>query len=138
MSLLLLLKLLVVLAFLVMFIRRPTIAWGIGLLTVTTAVLLDTILGTFGREQTQEDLGFFFYIITGALFGGGAFWLWSVLRSAWGQTTAVSLLHLFNQACNLVNQVGDAISLVTPVAVSFWQARTALIVCPVSARSARS
>ncbi|MCA9967004.1 MAG: hypothetical protein KC423_22295 [Anaerolineales bacterium] len=90
MSLLLLLKLLVVLAFLVMFIRRPTIAWGIGLLTVTTAVLLDTILGTFGREQTQEDLGFFFYIITGALFGGGAFWLWSVLRSASGQTTAVS------------------------------------------------
>ncbi|MCA9923413.1 MAG: DUF2877 domain-containing protein [Anaerolineales bacterium] len=31
-----------------------------------------------------------------------------------GRTTAVSLLHLFNQACNLVNQVGDAISLVTP------------------------
>lgn len=86
MSLLLLLKLLVVLVFLVMFIRRPTIAWGIGLLTVTTAVLLDTLLGTFGREQTQNDLGFFFYIITGVLFGGGAFWLWSILRAAWGQT----------------------------------------------------
>lgn len=90
MSLLLVLKLLVVILFLVMFIRRPTIVWGIGLITVTTAVLLDTILGTFGQEQTQADLGFFFYIINGALFGGAAFWLFSLLRAAWGSTTAVS------------------------------------------------
>lgn len=86
MSLLLVFKLLVIVGFLVMFIRRPTIVWGIGLLTATTAVLLDTILGTFGREQTQEELGFFFYIIVGALFGGAAFWLWSLLRATWAET----------------------------------------------------
>ena len=30
--------------------------WGIGLLTVTTAVLLDTLLGTFDRDALLADL----------------------------------------------------------------------------------
>lgn len=89
MSLLLLAKLLVVLIFLGMFIRRPSVTWAVGLLTVTTAVLLDTLLGTFDREQTQAELGFFFYIVTGVLFGGAAFWLWNLLRT-WLGKTAVS------------------------------------------------
>jgi len=47
---------------------------------VTTAVLLDTFLGVFNREQMLADLGFFFYIIAGALFAGTAVWLWGLLR----------------------------------------------------------
>lgn len=74
------LKLLIVLFFLIMFIRRPTIVWGIGLLTVSTAVLLDTLLGTFNREELLADLGFFFYVISGVLFAGAAAWFWGIVR----------------------------------------------------------
>jgi len=77
---LVILKLLVVLAFLIMFIRRPTVVWGIGLLTVTTAVLLDTLLGTFNRDELLAELGFFFYVISGVLLAGAATWFWGVVR----------------------------------------------------------
>ncbi len=77
---LVILKLLVVLIFLIMFIRRPTVVWGIGLLTVTTAVLLDTLLGTFNREELLAELGFFFYVISGVLLAGAAAWFWGVVR----------------------------------------------------------
>jgi len=77
---LLIVKLLVVLLFLIQFIRRPTVAWGIGLLTVTTAALLDALLGTFNREELLAELGFFFYVISGALLAGAAAWLWGVVR----------------------------------------------------------
>jgi hypothetical protein len=79
MSIFLILKLLIVLAALIVFLRRPTIIWGIGLLSVTTAVLLDTFLGTFNREAVLADLGFFFYIISGALFAGATLWMWGLL-----------------------------------------------------------
>ena len=49
------LKLLIVLIFLVKFLRRPSVVWGIGLLTVTTAVLLDTLLGTFDRDALLAE-----------------------------------------------------------------------------------
>lgn len=76
----LILKLIIVFFFLIMFIRRPNIVWGIGLLTVTTAVLLDTLLGTFNREELLADLGFFYYIISGVLFAGAAAWFWGLVR----------------------------------------------------------
>ncbi len=79
MSVILIVKILIVLVFLVIFLRRPSVGWGIGLLTVTLAVLLDTIMGTFDPEQLQTQLGFFFYIFAGALLGGMIFWLLSVL-----------------------------------------------------------
>lgn len=75
----LILKLLVVGAFLVMFLRRPSLGWGIGLLTVTTAVLLDTFLGAFNREEMLAQLGFFFYVLAGLLVGGAAYWLLTVV-----------------------------------------------------------
>lgn len=84
------LKLLIVLVFLVAFIRRPTIAWGIGLLTVTSAVLLDTLLGTFNREELLADLGFFFYVIAGTLFAGAAAWFWGVVRPLLPGSTAAA------------------------------------------------
>lgn len=76
----LIVKILVVIAFLIAFLRRPSLVWGIGLLTITSAVLLDTLLGTFNREQLLANLGFFFYVIGGALVGGMAIWMWGVLR----------------------------------------------------------
>jgi hypothetical protein len=78
-------KLVIVVAFLVLFLRRPNPANAIGLLAVTTAVLLDTFLGTFNREQMLGTLGFFFYIIAGFLFAGAALWLWATLRPLAGQ-----------------------------------------------------
>lgn len=86
MSFFLILKLLVVGFFLVMFLRGSRLVWGIGLLTVSTAVLLDAILGTFGREEMAANLGFFFYVITGALFAGAAIWLWGLLRPVTAMT----------------------------------------------------
>ena len=79
MSIYLILKLLVVLIALIAFLRRPTVIWGIGLLSVTTAVLLDTFLGTFNREAVLADVGFFFYIISGVLFAGATLWVWGLL-----------------------------------------------------------
>ncbi len=79
MSLLLIAKAIVVLVFLGMFLRRPRIITSIGLLTVTSAVLLDTFLGTFGREEMISEIGFFYYIVTGMLLGGGAVWAWGLL-----------------------------------------------------------
>ena len=80
MDLFFLVKLLIVIAFLVMFLRGSKVVWGIGLLTVSSAFLLDTLLGTFGRQELQERLGFFFYVLSGALFGGSAVWLFGLLR----------------------------------------------------------
>lgn len=80
MSWIIVIKLLAVVAALVMFLRRPSLVWGVGLLSVTTAVLLDSFLGTFGREELLAELGFFFYIISGALFAGSTVWVWGLLR----------------------------------------------------------
>jgi len=89
MSFLLILKIVVVLIFLGMFLRRPSLTWGVGLLCVTTAVLLDTFLGAFNTEQMLAELGFFFYIIAGSLVGGMAVWTWGVLQPV-RQSAAVS------------------------------------------------
>jgi hypothetical protein len=76
----LILKIVTVALFLVMFIRTGRLAWAVGLLTVTSAILLDTFLGTFGRDEMLEELGFFFFVIAGGLFAGATAWLWLLLR----------------------------------------------------------
>ncbi len=80
MSIILGFKLVVVVIFMIAFLRRPSLGWGVGLLSVTTAVLLDTLFGTFNAELLREQLGFFFYIIAGGLMGGMVVWLLAVLR----------------------------------------------------------
>ena len=80
MLIVLILKFAVVAAFLFMFWRRPSLNWGVGLLTVTSAVLLDTFLGTFNRDDMLAQFGFFFYVIAGLLIGGAAFWLFSLFQ----------------------------------------------------------
>jgi hypothetical protein len=87
------LKLLVVLIFLVAFLRRPRPFWGIGLLTVATAFLLDTFLNTFGWIAVQETLGFFFYVLIGALIGATAVWFWSLLRPLLGVANRAPAAH---------------------------------------------
>ena len=79
MSIILGFKLLVVLIFLIAFLRRPSLGWGVGLISVTTAVLLDTIFGTFNADQLRQDLGFFFYVLAGGVMGGMVFWVLAVL-----------------------------------------------------------
>jgi hypothetical protein len=79
MNWLLVLKFIAIIFFLIMFLRKPSLVWGIGLLTVTTAVLLDTLLGTFDREALVAEMGFFYFIIAGTLFAGAALWLWGLL-----------------------------------------------------------
>ena len=73
-------KTLLIVFFLVMFLRTNKPAWGIGLLTVTSAILLDTFLGTLGREEMLEELGYFFYIIAGALFAGATIWFLAIMK----------------------------------------------------------
>ena len=77
---LLVLKIVTVGFFLLMFIRTGRLAWAVGLLTVTSAILLDAFLGTFGREEMVDELGFFFFVIAGGLFSGATAWLWMLLR----------------------------------------------------------
>lgn len=106
MTALLLFKLFVVVLFLVMFLRRPSLPWGVGLLTVTTAVLLDTILGTFNREAFLAELGFFFYFIAGAVVGGGIFWFLGVLwphlpQAAPAQPAAASVTAVASPATGI-------------------------------------
>ena len=80
MDLLFALKLLIVLFFLVMFLRRTDVVWGIGLLTATSALLLDTFLGVFDQDAIQAELGFFYHIVSGGIFAGAALWLWGLVR----------------------------------------------------------
>jgi hypothetical protein len=77
----LIVKIVVVASFLVMFLRTNKAIWGVGLLTVTSAILLDTLLSTFSREEILTELGFFYFVIAGALMAGAAFWLWGLLKS---------------------------------------------------------
>ena len=78
--LILIVKIVVVAAFLVMFLRTNKAIWGVGLLTVISAILLDTLLSTFSREEILTELGFFYFVIAGALMAGAAFWLWGLLK----------------------------------------------------------
>lgn len=81
---LLILRFLVVIFFLVMFLRRPTTIWGIGLLTVTTAILLDAVAAIFGGNDALVGMGYFRSVVQGALLAGAAIWLWGVLRPVVG------------------------------------------------------
>jgi hypothetical protein len=84
-------KLATVFLFLIMFLRGTRLYWGIGLITVTTAVLLDTFLTIFGRDEMLAMIGSFIYIINGALFTGGLLWLWGLLRPLQRQSASDSM-----------------------------------------------
>jgi hypothetical protein len=79
MNLFFVLKIVAVFFFLIMFVRRANWVWGIGLLTVTTAVFLDTVFSVFGGADLLEQSGFFYYVVAGFLVGGAAVWLFGLL-----------------------------------------------------------
>lgn len=119
MSWILILKLIVVAIFLIMFLRRPTLTWGVGLLCVTTAVLLDTFLGTFDTMEMMAELGFFFYIIAGGLVGGMAVWAWGVLKPV-RQAAAVSTgSALANTPVLMPNQVSRETAVIPPTDTAY-------------------
>jgi hypothetical protein len=96
-------KIVLVAFFLLMFLRNNKLSWGVGLLTVTTAILLDTLLSTFSRDEMLTQLGFFFYVIVGALAAGAAFWLWAILAprlpalgTSAGATSEVATVQRFD------------------------------------------
>ena len=63
-----------------MFLRGSKLVWGVGLLTVSTAVLVNEFLNVFGREQTIADLGLWYNMIGGLIFAGTALWIWGLVR----------------------------------------------------------
>lgn len=73
-------KLLIVLFFLYKFIRGGRLVWGIGLMTVTTALLIDTLTVTLGHEVITTRLGLFYEVLRGCMLAGGALWLFGLLR----------------------------------------------------------
>jgi hypothetical protein len=113
MSLILILKLGIVIIFLVMFLRRPSLPWGAGLLVVTTAVLLDTILGTFNQELLLAQLGFFFYVIAGMLLGGGAFCILGLLWPHLNQPQAEVVTAVTTPAITAPSTNGQPVPLAT-------------------------
>lgn len=80
MSFLFVAELILIAFFFVMFLRGSKLVWGVGLLTVSTAVLVNEFLNVFGREQTIADLGLWYSVIGGLIFAGTALWLWGLIR----------------------------------------------------------
>ena len=69
-------RLIVVLFFLVMFVWRSRISWGVGLLSVSAVVLLDALSG----RGLLDDIGFFGFFIGGLVLAGALFWANDMLR----------------------------------------------------------
>ncbi len=82
---LLIVRLVVVVIFFLMFLRRPNLVWGVGLLTVTTAVLLDAYVTIMGGAEALEALGFFLPVLEGGLLGGAAVWVLGIARPLLGR-----------------------------------------------------
>ncbi len=64
------------------FLRNPSPLAGIGLLTITAAVLLDAAASVFGGGALAAAIGFFTPLLLGGLFGGAAAWVWGTLHPA--------------------------------------------------------
>ena len=80
MSFLLFIELVIITFFFIMFYRRSNLVWAVGLLTASTAVLLNVALTIFGNDVTLDSLGLWGQILGGLAFGGAAFWLWGLLQ----------------------------------------------------------
>ncbi len=78
MTVIMILKITLIIIYLIMFLRHPSLTWGIGLLAVTAAVLIDTLIFTFDNEALRAELGFFYFFLAGALFGGATLWIWGL------------------------------------------------------------
>jgi hypothetical protein len=93
MLLLWIVRLLIVLVFLIIFLRRSTVVWGVGLLTITIVVLLDALR----TRDLLTDVGYFSYFLGGIIVAGAYFWLTHVLLSPAGRQPSS------RQAANAIN-----------------------------------
>lgn len=84
MNIFLIIQILVIIFFFVMFYRRSDFTWAVGLLTVTSAVLLNVIWAIFGLGDLAESAGLWTQILGGLVFGGAAIWLVGLLRPHMG------------------------------------------------------
>ena len=69
-----------------MFLRQSNLVWAVGLLTTSTAVLLNVALNIFGSNSTTDSIGLWTQILGGLVFGGAAFWLWGLLQPNFGSS----------------------------------------------------
>ncbi len=84
MNIFLIIQILVILFFFVMFYRRSDFTWAVGLLTVTSAVLLNVVWAIFRLGDLAESAGLWVQILGGLVFGGAAIWLVGLLRPHMG------------------------------------------------------
>ncbi|MEM7798948.1 MAG: hypothetical protein AAF633_07160 [Chloroflexota bacterium] len=73
-------QIIIFLLFLYQFLRGSKLIWGVGLISVGSAILLNIIFNTVDREALQTTLGFWLPLMNGLIFSGVAFWLFGVLQ----------------------------------------------------------
>ena len=69
-----------ILFFLVMFYRRSDFIWGVGLLAISSAVLLGVTRVVFNLDGSSAMTGLWLQLISGLIISGIALWFLGVLR----------------------------------------------------------
>jgi len=98
MSTLLILEIIVSVFFLIMFFRQTNWVWAVGLLTTTTAVLLNVAINVFGDGSGSDSLGLWTQVLGGLAFAGAAFWLWGLLQPNFGSVAGNSAVPAFGSS----------------------------------------
>ena len=68
-----------ILFFLVMFYRRSDFIWGVGLLAISSAVLLGVTRVVFNLDGSSAMTGLWLQLISGLIISGIALWFLGVL-----------------------------------------------------------
>lgn len=74
-----------ILFFLVMFYRRSDFIWGVGLLAISSAVLLGVTRVVFNLDGSSAMTGLWLQLISGLIISGIALWFLGVLRPWMGE-----------------------------------------------------
>ena len=80
----LVIEIILILFFLVMFLRQTNVTWAVGLLTLSTVVLLNVVRIIFDLDDAVIASGLWVQILGGLAFGGAAIWLFGLLRPYFG------------------------------------------------------
>lgn len=100
MTFFLIVQLLILLFFLYQLVQGSKLIWGVGLLAIGSAVLLNLLFSTLDGEELRQTLGFWLPLINGTIFAGAGFWLFGLLQQ-----------YIFPQIGNVI---GRSSSVVTP------------------------
>lgn len=113
MNVFLIIEITLILFFFFMFLRQTNVTWAVGLLTVSTVVLLNVIRIIFNLEDALVTSGLWVQILGGLAFGGAAIWLFGLLRPYLGD----GMLPADNgsaEPANRINGMGPMQAAVTP------------------------